>query len=485
MKVESNDSQRADGAKATALLLVPPLLKVLHGPLLGPAMLVGAARNAGHEMSVWDLNAQWLDEQRAAQSLAPDRSAILGDHDRPVTLRAWEARYHQLVAAAAELPTTAVKAMRLSHREAIEGARRLCHSALGAKWRHQLERRPTPQVVGISVLYAGQVLSAMALTMLAKSLWPRAVIVWGGPHVTALGEQIAADPEYGRLEQRFVLGYAERTWVDLLAAVARGAALPAEVFLAGSGTAQRAKEDGAIVPIFDDLARHEGDRVIIPAQTSRGCSYGKCTFCTYPSVEAQPRELPLAAADHAIELAVRHGGVVSFKDSFLTVDRLRLLAEKIEGRIQWSACTRLSRALVDALPQLGASGCATLEIGLETLTPDGQRTAHKRQSPAMLLALLDAAQAAGVALVLNYMMGFPGVERAEEEATLAELRREVAARPGLIAELELNELQLERTSPMGRDPAAFGLEVTERWPWSTVMAHRRQARPLVPLGRRR
>jgi len=61
MKVESNDSQRVDGAKATALLLVPPLLKVLHGPLLGPAMLVGAARNTGHEMSVWDLNAQWLE----------------------------------------------------------------------------------------------------------------------------------------------------------------------------------------------------------------------------------------------------------------------------------------------------------------------------------------------------------------------------------------------------------------------------------------
>lgn len=483
MKVERNDSQRADAAKATALLLVPPLLKVLHGPLLGPAMLVGAARNAGHEMSVLDLNAQWIDEQHAAQPLAPERSAILGDHDRPGAMRAWEARYHKLVATAADLPPTAVKAMRLSHREAIEGARRLCHSALGAKWRRQLERRPPPQVVGISVLYAGQVLSAMTLTMLAKSVWPRAVVVWGGPHVTALGEQLAADPEYGRLEQRFVLGYAERTWVDLLEAVARGAALPAEVFLAGSGTAQRAKEDGTILPIFDDLGRYRAHRVIVPAQTSRGCSYGKCTFCTYPSVEAQPRELPLDAVTQAVDLALEHGGVISFKDSFLTVDRLLVLSELIGSRARWSACTRLSAKLVNALAQLGEGGCATLEIGLETLTPKGQQTASKRQSPATLRALLDAAQDAGVALVLNYMMGFPGVERAEEEAALAELRREVAARPGLVAEIELNELQLERTSPMGRDPASFGLEVVERWPWSTVMAHRRQA--LVPLGRRR
>lgn len=483
MKVDID--KRRDGGKAVALLLVPPLLKVLHGPLLGPAMLVGATRRAGHEVSLLDLNARWIDQQRVLEPLAASASRVLGDHDRPAAMREWEARYHHTVADTAGLSPDQVKTMRLSHREALEGARRLGTSALGDSWRRALASQRTPQVVGISILYAGQVLAALALTRLVRETWPGATIVWGGPHVTALGESIAVDPAYGALEQRFVLGYAERTWVEVLEAVAQQSTLPAEALVAGSGAAPRAKEDGAIVPCFDDLERYTEDRVIIPAQTSRGCSYGQCTFCTYPSVEARARDLPLTAARRAAELAAQHGGVVSFKDSFLTFDRLLCLADELEGRIQWSACTRLSRALVGAMPRLGQGGCATLEIGLETLTPDGQRTAHKRQSHETLRALLDAARDARITLVINYMMGFPGVARAEEEQALAELRREVGERPGLVAEIELNELQLERTSPMGRAPAAFGLEVTESWPWSTVLAHRTAPRVLVPLRRRR
>jgi len=51
---------------ADALLLVPPLLKAVSGPLLGPALLAGSARRVGFRVDVLDLNARWLSDDRAA-----------------------------------------------------------------------------------------------------------------------------------------------------------------------------------------------------------------------------------------------------------------------------------------------------------------------------------------------------------------------------------------------------------------------------------
>jgi hypothetical protein len=49
------------------------------------------------------------------------------------------------------------------------------------------------------------------------------------------------------------------------------------------------------------------------------------------------------------------------------------------------------------------------------------------------------------------------------------MHAELAARPALTAKIEHNTFQLERLSPMGREPAQYGLVVTERWPWATVL----------------
>src|SRR5688500_14960638 len=65
-----------------ALVVVPPLLKVTSGPLLGPAMLIGAARRAGHEVEGVDLNAAWL-RDRLPPAAGATRPPCGGGHDRP------------------------------------------------------------------------------------------------------------------------------------------------------------------------------------------------------------------------------------------------------------------------------------------------------------------------------------------------------------------------------------------------------------------
>ncbi len=460
---------------ASALLVVPPLLKSASGPLLGPAMLVGAAERAGHTVEVLDLNARWI-----AQALPPNLpwtpSPFVGDHDRDEDLlRLVQERFRSTLLqhvggeGGRALSLDAMVALQAGHDSVEHAARRVAANEQG--WiTAQLGSTPRPDLFCVSVLYAGQVLWALAVTLAARERWPGVPVVWGGAHVTALAAEIAADPRYGIAADAFVAGYAEDTFVDLLGAVAARAPWPRECFRAGSRQWERARaDDGQVVPVFRDLHLARGARLTLPAQISRGCAYGRCAFCPYPTTEGPYRELHTASAEGVIAEAIRRDANVSFKDSLLTAPLLRKVGRMVDGRLSWSGCTKLSPSLdVAMLMDLASQGCRTLEIGLETLLDEAQVLVDKRQSGDLFLRTLDAANDAGVALVINYMTGFPGVDPSEEARCLATVANEVSARVSLIAKIEHNHFELERGAPLSQRPPV-GVRITGRWPWSSVL----------------
>ncbi len=361
--------------------------------------------------------------------------------------------------------------LRLSHDEVDAAVSRLCKGALGSWGRAKLIALERPRVFGVSVMYVGQVLAALTISAIARSLWPGVCVVWGGAHVTALDIEIASDPRYGSFVDRFVFGYAEETWVRILDAVRDGTTMPGEAVVAGEGVSKRAHDDASVVPVFADLDGYGGQRLTLPIQTSRGCAYGRCAFCTYPAVEGAYRAGSMAGVMATVDLAEARGAAVSIKDSLVVVPRLEEIAALIAGRVQWSACTKLSHELDGRfLRHLRAAGCATLEVGLETLTPQGQRLVNKRQPWDLFQAVISAAADAGVAMVVNYITGFPNADASEERSWFERVRSEVLGRRGLIAKVGHNEFQLERRSPMGRAPHYFGMQVTGTWPWESVMA---------------
>lgn len=460
-----------------ALVIVPPLLKYSAGPLLGPALLVAAARASGHEADVLDLSIRWI-RAHLPPRIAVPLPTIVGDHDKPGSLlsdlqrdvflpllRAHLSDVEHLDGADAHLTLTCCH-------DALEvAAERLAASAHGAWIRSVLAERERPDVLGVSVLFSGQVLFGLAVGIVARALWPGVRVVWGGSHVTALQDRIVRDTRFGRMVDAFVFGYAERTFVELLDAVARRAPLPPGCVRAGQGEPRRAADDPGHAPVFQDLELYGLPRLTLPAQASRGCSYGRCGFCTYPTIEGTYRVLDEATVEPVVQLGFERGATVAFKDSLVVPQRLAALAARIGGRVRWSACTKLHPALDDAaLRRLVAGGCDTLEIGLETIDVDSQRLIGKRQSVALFRRTLDAAGEAGVGLVVNYITGFPGTKPAEEQGELAWVEDELKLRqPSLRAVVEHNEFQLERLSPMGRNPEAFGLRVTGEWPWSSVL----------------
>ncbi|MFC8848984.1 MULTISPECIES: B12-binding domain-containing radical SAM protein [unclassified Micromonospora] len=337
-------------------------------------------------------------------------------------------------------------------------------AAAGAEpepWRAWLEQqlrtacdRP-PAVVGVSLMGPSQVFVGLLVLRVVKEIWPDATTVLGGSHVTLLRAETQRDPRLMEAADLVLTGHCEDEFVGVLARHSarpiRRPLLPAQ---------PRAGALFEYLPTFSErqLAPYDRQRVTLPVQFTRGCSYGRCTFCTYPVVEPQITALRPEAARSTIEALVRAHGVrrYSLKDSLFTAPMLRALAEALlrepTVQVRWSATTKASRALIPLAPLLADAGLATMEIGVETISPTGQRLFDKRADPVLLQELILALAGHGITVVTNLIFGFPGEREQEAQAQLAWfLRLRAAAPPGRV-DCSLNMLEMVRGAPMVAHP---------------------------------
>ncbi len=448
-----------------ALVIVPPFIKSTSGPQLGPAMLRGAVERRGHAVDVLDLAIREV-RHRVPEPLRVRPSGLAGDHDKNEdALRAAQSQFATELADPSGIAARRMTRAELEWSELDEVVRGTLVTSWGARTADALRAARRPSLVGVSVMFADQVVPALAITDLVRTIWPGMPVVWGGAHVTALAPEIGAEPRYGRGIDGFVAGYAERTFGALLDAISRGSDWPPEVFRAGSGTFHRAEGDLFEAPSFPALEAYGAPRLSLPAQLTRGCAYGKCGFCTYPYVEggfiAPSVGRPLAHVEPVVTLAEKYGAVVSFKDALMTPPNLRRVAALIAGRVRWSACTKLAPGLVDMLPKLAASGCETLEVGLETIVEKSQLVILKPVSRSLVNRFLRAAHEAGVRVVVNYMTRLPGESPSDAAAGLQWIRS-LAESTGAVVEHHVFEL--ERRAPLARS-----LRATGEWPWASVL----------------
>jgi hypothetical protein len=461
--------------QALSLVIVPPILKHFGGPLAGPAYLKGAGERVGHKVDVLDLNQLWIGERI---NTIHRSGTIKGDHDKPSIelnriFKEWQGLLADNWSCKLEESDYDRKLVALyaTNDEVIKCAQNFSNSDFGQWVLDRFSNLQRPDIVGLSVMFSGQVIAALAITRLVKLRWPGVKVVWGGAHVTALAERISNNSEYGIWVDGFVAGYAEQTWMDLLNSVAKSKPWPSEVFAAGSKNI-RAKEDPLTVPVFDITEKTKYD-LTLPVQVSRGCAYGKCSFCTYPKIEGKYRKLNVATIESVIDQAEKLGAVVSFKDSLLVPGQLVEVANHINGRVKWSACTKLNVSFDKAkMSDLASKGLSTLEIGLETLDSNTQQLINKEQSAELFNALLDAAEFSGIAVVINYMTGLPGADPHEEQKWYEYVKSEVARRPNLKGRIEHNTFQLELLSEIGRNPKKYNIEILAEWPWSTMLEFR-------------
>lgn len=289
-------------------------------------------------------------------------------------------------------------------------------------------------LIGISAMFSGNWLHHRAFIDALGVRFPRATIVAGGEHITAV-------PEFSIGQTRHldicVLGEGEETIVEVARALERRRPLSGVagiVYRDRTGavvrTPRRARIRGLtgvarpawhLFPI--GLYREKNisygvDRggAALPMLATRGCPY-QCTFCSSPNMWGT-RYLMREPADVADELEHWIGlfGIRNFDFYDLTaIIRKEWILEfcsEIQRRrlnITWQipAGTRSEAIDEEVAHALHASGCCNITYAPEAGSPRVLRAIKKKVNLDRMLRSIAHSRRAGMNIKINFMMGFP------------------------------------------------------------------------------
>lgn len=328
-----------------------------------------------------------------------------------------------------------------------------------------------PRIVGISITSTSQMIPGLTLARLIKEKEGDIHVTIGGSIFTKLIDNLLRGDWIFPFVDSFVAFEGEHALLELAHQIeGNGDLRKVPNLLYPEKGSVRINEPFLIEevnslppPDFEGLPLelyHASQRVL-PVQTSRGCYWGRCTFCNlhYDHRHFRPKDIRRVIRDIQA-LKERHGtNYFFFADECIPIRTLKLLAEELPALdIRWIAGARFEEGLTRGLIQdLRKAGCLKLVFGMESYSQrvlDLMRKGIRRNTIQRILKdCLDA----GVAVHVYSIVGFPTetVQEAIESANfILENRRLVSSRgfsflPCLF--------EMEKHSPITEDPGRYGL----------------------------
>jgi anaerobic magnesium-protoporphyrin IX monomethyl ester cyclase len=292
-------------------------------------------------------------------------------------------------------------------------------------------RAEQPELIGLSVVFPGQLQPAFSLARLLRSSFPGAHLTAGGP---ALTQFLLRVPPERTSEALGPLGTAvlfegEQVLGELCDAVARGEA-PSGV-LRG-----RLLTDLAALPApdFDGLPLSEylAPEPVLPYDAARGCYWGRCAFCHYGLAEkgtAPYRERPVErVAEHLLALSAKHGCRLFYlsEDTIAPAWLLRLAGLLAEAGgekgspIRWATDLRAERGFSErqgALLRRG--GALAVSVGVESGSARVLSLMGKGLEARGMKAAVRGLSRAGLAVEVMCFYDFPSETHGEAMESLA------------------------------------------------------------------
>jgi anaerobic magnesium-protoporphyrin IX monomethyl ester cyclase len=333
--------------------------------------------------------------------------------------------------------------------------------------------------VGLSLCFPGQLQPAFAFGHKLRRELPGVHLTIGGPAITQLLIRLrgpALQAALGPFDTAVVYE-GETTLLALLRALdapgddpRRFAAIPNLVhrdrlqgakFLPGEGS-----EDMRLLPApdFDGLAleKYLSPVLTLPYDPTRGCYWGKCTFCHYGLAEVGTASY----RERSIETVVAHLGALSARHGtrhfYLSQDSVApktivKLAEALADaglNLRWATDLKPERYLTaeraETLRRGGAVACA---LGVESASPRVLELIDKGAPIEVVGDVIERLAAAGIAAEAMCFTGFPTESYAEALETLDFLddkRDQVAA-------FIVGEFDLTHGALVAQAPERFGI----------------------------
>ena len=331
-----------------------------------------------------------------------------------------------------------------------------------------------PDVVGVSIGTQMQLLAGLTFCKMIKAAFPDIHVTVGGNVITRLHEEIPQKKEFfNSIFDSAILYEGEHALLWLLEALVGDRTLSAVPNLMYRHQGQvvvnkeiyTEKTTALPLPDFEGLPldSYFVPVRILPYLATRGCYWGKCTFCDhgqgyFDQYRGKPasdvvREVKALKekyhADHFLFADESYPPALFKKVTQLLVDQ--------EVNIRWTTLIRFEETLQD--PEIWKlavkSGCCTLYYGMESANERVLELMDKHARKSVIENNLKEAAKAGIWNHVMAFYGFPGETREEAEET----RQFLIDNKRYIHSTELFYFVAYRHTPMVRNPGAFGITI--------------------------
>jgi len=338
-----------------------------------------------------------------------------------------------------------------------------------------------PDLVGLSVHAADQLVGAMRVAAWLKERIPGIPVVIGGPWCTVAADVIRTDPVLFEWVDRVILHEGEQPLSSALSGLEKGGTLPESIpgtlALTGELVVHTEAEhpvslDLLPAPDFSDVHWRLYPEKKVPFRTIRGCTWGRCVFCYHvfgprtrpPAGLAWPDALTeklLATLDAARE----QGGIrrLTLADNATPTAHLEAAARALLDRdAEWEAMARFEEGLTpEVCRQLYRGGCRDLSFGLETSAASELARIKKGIDLDRVDRCLDACAAAGIRAHV-FALDYPSQRGEVYQETLDFL----TDRHRVVETMIPQRFRLGRNSGVFKEPSILDILVTrdaDRW----------------------
>ncbi len=331
-----------------------------------------------------------------------------------------------------------------------------------------------PEVIGVSIGTQMQLFAGLTFCKMIKEAFPHIHVTVGGNVITRLQEELPKHGEFfGPVFDSAILYEGEHALLWLLEALAGDREwrdVPNLMFQENGHVRVNPeiyteKTTALPLPDFDGLPldSYFVPVRILPYLATRGCYWGKCTFCDHgQGYFDQYRGKP--AGDVVRELkAIKekyHAEHFLFADESYPPALLKKISQLLvehQLNINWTTLIRFEETLQD--PEVWKlavqSGCRTLYYGMESANERVLELMDKHAKKSVIENNLREAAKAGIWNHVMAFYGFPGETREEAEET----RQFLLDNKEHVHSVELFYFVAYRHTPMVRNPEKFGITI--------------------------
>ncbi|HJU06661.1 MAG TPA: radical SAM protein [Nitrospiraceae bacterium] len=334
--------------------------------------------------------------------------------------------------------------------------------------------KESPDVVGVSIGTQMQLMAGLTFCRMIKEAFPHIHVTVGGNIITRLQEEFHTHERlFTDVFDSAIMYEGEHALLWLLEALDGRRALSAVPNLiyrdqAGIHVNQEVyteKTTALPLPDFDGfpLDSYFVPVRILPYLATRGCYWGRCTFCDHgQGYFDQYRGMPAQEVVRQVKALKEkyHAEHFLFADESYPPALLKkvtqLLVEQQVG-IKWTTLIRFEETLQD--PEIWRiakeSGCCTLYYGMESANERVLNLMDKHVKKSVIEKNLALATQAGIWNHVMAFYGFPGETREEAEET----RQFLLDNKAHIHSVELFYFVAYRHTPMVRNPEKFGITI--------------------------